>query len=589
MTQGILHTEEAQGDSSPNQGSGSTPRHSVLLHVCGLVLLCGVLLLFRIGSLPLADPEESRCALVVQDMLQTGDWLVPHLEGQVYTGKPAAFFWLAALTQRLIGSPEAAGRLVAAVAGLVCVLVAYDLGRRMWGPAAGLLAGVILATTSEFQFLARWYRMDMPLVAAMWAALWCFWRAASPAPASAPSIRRWGWCGFYACCAVATLLKGPVGLGLPVLIVIGYLLLRRQPRRLLELLNPAGIGLFFLIAAPWYVAMSLREPQYLYEFLVHENLDRYATEQLGHAWSVVFYVPILLAGLVPWTACLPGVFLRYLPGWRSSRSCRPEVLFLWLAAGVPFVFFTLAKTKMANYILPVLPPLAVLMGAFFAEWLSEPKPDRVARGTAFGMAGFLLVVPLIPFGVELWLQCLDLWIALAFLAAALAAAWMVWCLKRDRRRTFLGVAVGGAVFLELFAWSHTATAGYDRMSTRSLARAIGPQVPPGSEYCFWPYRRLSFVFYTQAYGLAMTESKPVDFFKRARENAPDHGMYCMVAGRKKLQMLLEGSPFPVYVLGRSGDCWLIGNQPPAGVVAVSPLGPASRPGRLLLESLGDSE
>ena len=153
-----------------------------------LVALALVLFVFRANILPLMDPDESRCALIVRQMLRGGDWLLPHLNGQAYWDKPAVFFWLAAAGQRLTGNAELGGRLVAAVAGCLCVLVTYAYARRLGGRAAGLLAGIALATSAEFLFVARWYRMDMCFVAAMWAALWWYGEANYP-PRRAPAER----------------------------------------------------------------------------------------------------------------------------------------------------------------------------------------------------------------------------------------------------------------------------------------------------------------------------------------------------------------------------------------------------------------
>ncbi|MDY7011618.1 MAG: glycosyltransferase family 39 protein, partial [Planctomycetota bacterium] len=144
---------------------------STAAHLALLILLCGGLFLFRIQSLPLADPEEARCALIVRHMLDSGDWIVPHLDGQVYYDKPAPYFWLTAAGWKLTGSAELGGRLVSALAGLLAVMITYAFARRQFSPLSGMLAGVVLATSGEFLFLARWYRMDMPFAAAMWAYL----------------------------------------------------------------------------------------------------------------------------------------------------------------------------------------------------------------------------------------------------------------------------------------------------------------------------------------------------------------------------------------------------------------------------------
>ena len=182
------------------------------VHVVLLVVVAGGLFLVGSGSLPLGDPEEARCALTVREMIRGGDWLVPHLNGEVYFNKPAPFFWLAAVVRMASGNVEFGGRAVAALAGVLAVLVTYDMGRRLFGTRAGLLAGLILATCGQFAFMARWYRMDRPFAAAMWAAIWWFWRAEERRVGPDGKPDRAGWVGFYAFCGLATLMKGPGGL-----------------------------------------------------------------------------------------------------------------------------------------------------------------------------------------------------------------------------------------------------------------------------------------------------------------------------------------------------------------------------------------
>jgi 4-amino-4-deoxy-L-arabinose transferase-like glycosyltransferase len=141
-----------------------------------LVIISALLYLPGIGSLPLTDPDESRCCMIVQNMINTGNWLIPFNEGEIYFDKPAPFFWLAAAGQFLTGSIEMGGRLVAALSSVFLVLVTYFFTKQYSSKLAGFAAGVILATSPEVFYIGRWYRMDMIFTAFMWAAMWWFWR-----------------------------------------------------------------------------------------------------------------------------------------------------------------------------------------------------------------------------------------------------------------------------------------------------------------------------------------------------------------------------------------------------------------------------
>ena len=179
--------ERHGGPARPEPGTGA----------CILVLLglCSLLFPLNTWSLPLADPDEARSALVVQHMLRTGDWITPHVGGRAFMDKPAAYYWLAMVGRALTGDIEMGGRLVAATFGALAVLVTFAFARSVAGNRAGLLAGAILATAPGPLTAARLYRMDMPLVALMWAALWWFWRYERLAERSSTNARR-QWLGF---------------------------------------------------------------------------------------------------------------------------------------------------------------------------------------------------------------------------------------------------------------------------------------------------------------------------------------------------------------------------------------------------------
>ncbi len=548
-------------DRRPSAGAGAL---RVAGHIGLLVLICGSLFFLRAGSLPLSDPDEARCALIVRDMIAKGDWLAPRLEGEAYRDKPVAFFWLAALGGKLTGSAEMGGRAVAALAGLAGVLVAYAMGRRMFGPRAGLLAGVVLATSLEFVYIARWYRMDMPFAVAMWAAIWWFWRAEDARAPDNPQADRSGWLGFFSFCALATLFKGPAGLVLPAMIVGLYLLLSGRSRRIRELLHLRGIGLYLLIVAPWYAAECIRQPGYAYEFFVRQNLERFAAKSFGHHdLPGVIYLPIVLAGLVPWAVYLPGACGRYFPRRWHLRARRPAVLLLWLAAIVPLAFFAFSRTRLVNYVLPVFPPLAVLIAALIADWVSSKRPDELMELGARALLTAVLVMPLALAGLEIYLGNMDWWVFLP-LAVAGAAAWgMRSSLRRGRRGACVGWAVGAIVLMYLFLIGHTAPEAYEQMSTRSLARLIDPAAVRGAKLFYWNYVKFSFAFYTGAEQVEkLQQSRPDDLARLARLLRSEQRVYCLVYNPERMGELAGACPGGYRVLGRSGKRWLVTNGPP---------------------------
>jgi 4-amino-4-deoxy-L-arabinose transferase-like glycosyltransferase len=534
-----------------------------------LVLVCASLFLYRANSLPLTDPDETRCAMIVRNMLRSSEWIVPHFENQVYYDKPAPFFWLAAATEKITGSKELGGRLVAGLSGILAVLVTYALGRQMFGATAGFLAGLILATSGEFLFIARWYRMDMPFEAAMWAAIGWFWRSEDMQCRGNPDSdvsnrhhRRVGWYGFYTFCAIATLFKGPAGLALPAMCIGIYLLLSGQPRRIFEMFHLGGILVYLAIAATWFLTISLREPNYAYEFFIRQNLSRFASRTFGsHSFPGILYIPIVLGGMLPWTVYLPTVIIKYFPRRWRLRAQDPAALFLWAAVLVPLVFFSFSKTKLIGYVLPVFAPLAILTGRLAADWTLSHKPNIDMKRAAWGLLATIFILSTTIVSFEVWLKNIDGWSSIPVSTGIVSILIMVISLRRDRRAAFVGCAGAAIVILFLFLIGHTAPVQYERMSTRSLAKLVDPARAVSAKFCYWNTPKLSFEYYTGAAEVErFRHSTPGDIQRLVELLKSDPAVYCLVTDQSAMKELKQVSPDGFCVLGQEDDHWLVTNR-----------------------------
>ncbi len=483
--------------------------------------LCAAVFLAGAWQVPLADPEESRCVLVVQHMQDNGEWIVPHLHGEPYFDKPMPFFWLAAAGQWLTGDIELGGRLVAAIFAYLGVLGAFALARREGGPAAGLIAGIAVATSGLYVFQARWYRMDMPFAASMWLALVCFWLAERRRLDGDAQARRKGWLGFYACCALATVFKGPAGLVLPGAVVFIYLLLSGRWNRVFEVIHIPGLALYLLIAAPWFIAMGMHQPGYLQEFFLGQNVGRFASSMESHDMNPLIYIPVLLAGLLPWTIYLPGAFIRLFPRRWRDRNVRPALMFCWLAALIPLAFFMAASTRLANYVLPCIPPLAVLCGLLIGQWVSSRERDGLL---VHGARATIILVLLLAGAAVAGMVSLDAfspWAILPGVVIVAAMVMMVITLWRDQRGRFVGwvtAAVTGWYWLAAMQLAGPAYGQY--MSSRALAR----QVPAGSVVAFWSDQPMSFLCYAKPrIAMEMDDDSPELEFARLARLAEEQG------------------------------------------------------------------
>jgi 4-amino-4-deoxy-L-arabinose transferase-like glycosyltransferase len=316
-----------------------------------LLVLTAALLLLRLGAVPLLGPDEPRYVRVAVEMHRTGAWVTPTLAGAPWLEKPVLYYWLAGGAFSLFGESEMAARLPSVLAGILLVGATALFGARLYGRAAGLHAGFILATSLLFFAFGRAASMDMLLAAFVSLAVGLTALAVLRIAGRLAIPAAWGFAG------LAALAKGPIGLLLPALVVVAYILVTREWRLVRRLLSPAGIALFLLVAGPWYVLIYRAQGQaFLDVFLLNHNLQRFTSTVHNHPGPIYYYMPVLLAGLFPWS----GVILPAFGAVRPRTSKADVFVLLWLV--VPLVFFSAAGSKLPGYVLPCLVPLALLMG-----------------------------------------------------------------------------------------------------------------------------------------------------------------------------------------------------------------------------------
>ncbi len=343
--------------------SGEPLETSLPPRATALVLaLVGALLLFRLGAVPLLGPDEPRYARVAVEMHRSRDWVTPTLQGRPWLEKPALYYWLAARVFGALGETETAARLPSVLAALLLAGATALFGARVYGARAGLWAALVSGTSLLAFAYGRAASMDMLLAANVTAAT------------ALLGLRLLGVAGRLAVpaagvfCALAVLAKGPIGLLLPGLAVLGYLIATRDGAAARRLLSPAAIVLFLAVAAPWYVLVYRAQGQAFVDvFLLDHNVRRFTSTIHRHPGAPWYYLPVLLAGLFPWTGLLvPGIAQA-----RPRRDRRDLFVLCWLA--LPLLFFSAAGSKLPGYVLPCVPPLALLAGR---------AAERITRATS---------------------------------------------------------------------------------------------------------------------------------------------------------------------------------------------------------------
>lgn len=358
-----------------------------------LALIFGALLAFRLGSAPLANPDEGRYAEIPREMVASGDWVTPRLDGVPYFEKPPLAYWMVAACEEVLGPSEWSVRLAPALFALGGILATYGAARRIYGRDAGFWAAVILGTSLLYLALGHLLLIDVPLAALMGATLFCFILGVREEPGAA---RRLLFYGLYASSALATLTKGLEGFLVTGAVMFLWLLVFNQWGRLRPFYLPSGIALFLAIAAPWHLLVASRNPGWAHFYFVYEHWERFTDKGHGRYQPFWFFAPIVVLGFFPWTGFLWSAFREALAGGWARRRQNADAWFFATWAAFIFLFFSASQSKLVTYILPVFPPLAVLTGRWLAAALA--RPDAFARMRvglrAFGFLSGLLAAAL---------------------------------------------------------------------------------------------------------------------------------------------------------------------------------------------------
>ncbi len=338
----------------------------------GLAAWLTVLWLATLTTRPLFNPDEGRYAEIPREMVQGGDWVIPHLNGLAYAEKPPLQYWATAVSYRVFGVTEFAARLYSSLCALGTIVAVWLAARRLWGPEAAIRAAAVIGGMVMFVVLGQLLTLDMSLTFYMTVSLAAFLLAQRSARPQPLMLLAW------AATALGVLTKGLVAAAIPAAVLILYSLYSRDFDPWRRLCLRWGLPLLLAITVPWHLLAERRLSDFLQFYFVHEHFARYLTPVSDRQESWWFFGWVFLAGTVPWT--LPA--LRVLAGgWRRARGGSGgvgvvvgggdvgrdgeflPVLFLWIWVVFIVVFFSLSDSKLMPYILPAMPALALSIAA----------------------------------------------------------------------------------------------------------------------------------------------------------------------------------------------------------------------------------
>ncbi|HEY6895779.1 MAG TPA: glycosyltransferase family 39 protein [Rhodocyclaceae bacterium] len=429
-----------------------------------------------LGQRALVRPDEGRYAEIPREMVVSGDWTTPRLNDIKYFEKPALQYWATATAYTLFGEDEWTARLWPALTGFLGVLLAWYTGRRLWGERAGLLAGAILGSSLLYNVMAHVITLDTGLSFFLQLAWTGFIFAQQP---NAQDGRRWMLIA-WAALGLAMLSKGLVALVLTGGTLVTYSLLNRDLSPWKRLAPISGLALFLAISAPWFVAVSLANPEFPHFFFIHEHFERFLTKSHHRYQPNWYFLMIYAIGAVPWVFMLIHALAK---SWRreGDTAFQPQrFLFVWVV--LTFTFFSVSSSKLPPYILPIFPALALLGGRHLAELSRRALSLHLLAMLPVAIAGLIGIRQLAgyhdnDYSVEMIAGLTDWLTAMTLLWAAGLLGALALVQKRCNMAALTLLALLSFVADLGVLRGHDALAPFN--SARDLAIKVRPLLTPG--------------------------------------------------------------------------------------------------------------
>jgi 4-amino-4-deoxy-L-arabinose transferase-like glycosyltransferase len=350
------------------------------------LVICAIALAVLLGSSPLLDADEGRNAEVGREMAETNDYVMPRYNGLPYLDKPVVYFAAEAAVMEVLGPTELAARLPAYLFTIATAAVLFWFARRLWGGEAPWIAVIVFLSMPLTVAFARTVIFDSALTFFVVVALTTFYFAIEE------RRRRWSLWAWPAM-GLAMITKGPVTFILVLFVAIPYALKRRALRVVFPI---EGLLLFGAIIGPWVYGVSQVVPEFLRYVLVTETAERMATKALQRTGPPWYFIPYLVGGALPWALVALFSWRRVLQASRPASDAdreghtgRNAILYLLLWIAIPFVFFSLSQSKRPQYILPLMPAIALLVARIWHE-----ARTRVAAATLAVLGLILVAAPL---------------------------------------------------------------------------------------------------------------------------------------------------------------------------------------------------
>lgn len=364
-----------------------------LIYIAILLLLGGLIYFFQLGAMTLWDTDEALYSEIAREMSNTGDFVSTQWNYSPWFCHPPMYFWMTVLSAKLMGWTEFAARFTSAFFGLLLIILVYFMGRLLINSRTGFYAGLITAANIQLWVQSRMAILDMPFLFFIIASVYAFLLAVREKKSLCYALV-WVFAG------LAVITKGPVGFILPAIYVFIYIVITKKWEEFKPLILSWGIPLFLLISVPWYWLMGdIYGQPFLETTFGYFFLKRIYAPVMNQDGPWYYYIPVFLAGALPWSAFIPLSFYFLAKNFSDYRA---KFLLTWIT--FTFLLFTFAGTKRPNYILFLYPALNIVIGWAMDSIFSEGKFKKSSTISfiAFSLSTIVVIGAFIMVAMKLY-------------------------------------------------------------------------------------------------------------------------------------------------------------------------------------------
>jgi 4-amino-4-deoxy-L-arabinose transferase-like glycosyltransferase len=444
-----------------------------------LLLMVAVIWFGTLEYRKLIKPDEGRYAEIPREMIVSGDWVTPRLNDLKYFEKPPLQYWATAAAYTVFGEHQWSSRLWPALTGFCGLLLVWFAGTRLFGREAGQYATLILGSSFLYVAIGHINTLDMGVTFFLTLGIVGL-LLGQQAEADTRTRRNWLYCA-WAALGLAVLSKGLIGLVLPAAALVIYSVLQRDltPWKRLNLVT--GLLMFLLVTAPWFILVMKANPEFFERFFIYEHYTRFSTKDLGRYQPWYYFIPILLAGMLPWTILMFDTLLRT---WKGSvyigKAFNPErFLLIWVV--FIYAFFSVSGSKLPSYLLPIFPALALLMGKRLDEMrervlLWQLAPVLLVPVVTLGFAPFTELLAESPLKIEMYRDYATWAVVAALILLFGLISGMVLLTRKKKSLAVLVVALSSLIGVQIVLSGHNTVARW--RSAYHIAESIRPYVKP---------------------------------------------------------------------------------------------------------------